>query len=97
MIDLRPVLFTLGSLIVLLAAGMILPTIVDLYSGNSDWQTFAVALFLTALIGGMLMLARSSSASMTCRPASCSGAGCYSGLAASGLLSWLSRCCRCCR
>ncbi|WP_417449088.1 TrkH family potassium uptake protein [Kordiimonas sp.] len=56
MIDLRPVLFTLGSLIVLLAAGMILPTIVDLIAGNTDWQTFAIAMFLTALIGGMLML-----------------------------------------
>ncbi|WP_020398536.1 TrkH family potassium uptake protein [Kordiimonas gwangyangensis] len=56
MIDLRPVLYTLGSLIVLLAVGMILPMIVDLVAGNPDWQTFAIAMCLTALIGGMLML-----------------------------------------
>jgi len=54
--DLRPVLFTLGALIVLLAAGMILPTLTDLAMGNPDWQTFLIALFLTAMIGGMLML-----------------------------------------
>ncbi len=54
--DLRPVLYTLGALVVLLAAGMILPTLTDLVMGNPDWQTFLIALFLTAMIGGMLML-----------------------------------------
>ncbi len=54
--DLRPVLYTLGALIVLLAAGMILPTLTDLAMGNPDWQTFLIALFLTAMVGGMLML-----------------------------------------
>jgi len=60
-IDLRPVLFTLGSLILLLAAGMILPMLADLIVGNEDWQTFIVAMFLTAMIGGMLMLSNRDS------------------------------------
>lgn len=57
MIDLRPVLYALGALIVMLAAGMILPTLTDLVAGNPDWQTFLIALFLTAMIGAMLLLA----------------------------------------
>ncbi|NVJ99553.1 MAG: TrkH family potassium uptake protein [Alphaproteobacteria bacterium] len=56
MIDLRPVLYTLGALILLLAGGMILPALTDLAVGNPDWQTFTIALFLTAMIGGMLIL-----------------------------------------
>ncbi|WP_286829328.1 MULTISPECIES: TrkH family potassium uptake protein [Kordiimonas] len=54
--DFRPVLYTLGALVVLLAAGMILPTLTDLAMGNPDWQTFLIALFLTAMVGGMMML-----------------------------------------
>ncbi|WP_417465615.1 TrkH family potassium uptake protein [Kordiimonas sp.] len=56
MVDLRPVLYTLGSLIALLAVGMSLPTLADFVVDNPDWQTFAIALCLTAMIGGMLML-----------------------------------------
>lgn len=56
MIDLRPVFYALGALILLMAGGMILPALTDLVVGNPDWQIFAIALFLTAMIGGMLML-----------------------------------------
>ncbi|TNE61507.1 MAG: TrkH family potassium uptake protein [Alphaproteobacteria bacterium] len=56
MLDLRPVLYTLGMLVLMLSAGMLLPTIADLMAGHEDWQTFLIALFLSALIGGMLML-----------------------------------------
>ena len=70
MVDPRPVLFTLGSLITLLAAGMAIPTFTDLVSGNPDWQTFAVALFLTAMIGAMLMLStRGSGETLSLRQA----------------------------
>jgi trk system potassium uptake protein TrkH len=55
-IDLRPVLFTLGCLIALLSAGMIVPIVADMIAGHPDWQTFSIALFLTAIIGGMLIL-----------------------------------------
>lgn len=57
MLDLRPVLYTLGSLICMLAAGMGVPVIFDLLAGNNDWEVFAGAAFLSAAIGGMLMLA----------------------------------------
>ncbi|MFC4346628.1 TrkH family potassium uptake protein [Kordiimonas lipolytica] len=68
--DLRPVLYTLGALVVLLAAGMILPTLTDLVMGNPDWQTFLIALFLTAVVGGMLMLStRDSSDTLNLRQA----------------------------
>ncbi len=61
MIDLRPVLFTLGSLIALLAIGMTLPMMADLIAGNDDWQTFIVAMILSAMIGGMMMLSNRDS------------------------------------
>lgn len=61
MIDLRPVLYTLGALIVMLAGGMLLPTFTDLVMGNPDWQTFLIATFLTGMIGGMLLLANRDS------------------------------------
>ncbi len=57
MLDLRPVFFTLGSLILILAGGMALPTIADVIVGNPDWQTFLIAMFFSASTGGMLMLA----------------------------------------
>ena len=57
MLDLRPVLYTLGSLICMLAAGMSIPVLFDVVASNRDWEVFAVAGFLSAAIGGMLMLA----------------------------------------
>ena len=57
MLDPRPILYTLGALICMLAAGMILPLLVDVIAGNKDWEIFMLAMFLTLTIGGMLMLA----------------------------------------
>ncbi|MEX0299870.1 MAG: potassium transporter TrkH, partial [Kordiimonas sp.] len=56
MLDLRPVLYTLGGLICMMSAGMILPIFMDLLAGNPDWEIFILALFLSLTIGGMLML-----------------------------------------
>lgn len=57
MLDPRPILYTLGALICMLAAGMLLPMLVDIVAGNQDWQIFMLAMFLTLTIGGMFMLA----------------------------------------
>lgn len=57
MISLRPVAYVLGSLTIMLAIGMIIPALADLSVGNRDWQIFALAAGLTALVGGQMMLA----------------------------------------
>ncbi len=57
MLDLRPVLYTLGSLVLMLAGGMFVPVLFDLLAGNQDWEIFVLAAFLSASVGGMFMLA----------------------------------------
>ncbi|MFC3053694.1 TrkH family potassium uptake protein [Kordiimonas pumila] len=57
MLDLRPVLYTLGALLSMLALGMLIPIFVDLSADNNDWEVFLLAMFLTLTFGGMLMLA----------------------------------------
>lgn len=55
-------LLTLGSLICMLSVGMLIPVFVDLASGNSDWQIFVVAMFLSLAVGGMFILANRDTA-----------------------------------
>jgi len=57
MLDMRPVLYTLGSLVLMLAGGMFVPVLFDLLAGHQDWKVFVIAAFLTATVGGMFMLA----------------------------------------
>lgn len=57
MISLRPVAYVLGSLIIMLAIGMMIPALADLSVSNRDWRIFALAAGLTALVGGLMMLA----------------------------------------
>lgn len=57
MLDLRPILYTLGSLICMLSAGMLVPIIVDLIAGNPDWQVFVLTMFMSLAVGGMFVLA----------------------------------------
>ena len=47
MIDLRPVVFVIGTLITILALAMIIPAIVDYSVGHADWQVFAAAAAIT--------------------------------------------------
>jgi trk system potassium uptake protein TrkH len=54
--DFRPVLFVLGILLAALAAAMLLPLVVDLANGDSDWQAFALAAIVTGTVGGGLLL-----------------------------------------
>ncbi len=57
-IALRPVLNILGLLYFGLAAGMLLPAIVDVAARNPDWQAFVFSALVTGMIG--LLLAVSS-------------------------------------
>ena len=56
MINLKPILFVIGILITVLAAGMAIPTILDLIAHNDDWKTFLTSAFFTAFVGISLIL-----------------------------------------
>lgn len=57
MLDLRPVLYALGTLVCMLAGGMVVPVLFDALAGNHDWEVFVLSGFLTITVGGMFMLA----------------------------------------
>ena len=55
MINLRPILLITGSLLLVIAASMLIPAIVDIYYGNEDWMAFVAAAFFTCFIGGVMV------------------------------------------
>jgi len=56
MIDLRPVVFVIGTLVTILALAMIIPATVDYAWGHSDWQVFAAAAAVTLFVGVSMIL-----------------------------------------
>lgn len=56
MIQLRPILFSLGLMLCTIAAAMLLPAAVDLADGNGAWKTFLASSVFTFFIGGLLVL-----------------------------------------
>ena len=56
MIDLRPVVFVIGTLITILALAMIIPAIVDYSVDHADWQVFAAASAVALFIGVSMIL-----------------------------------------
>ena len=54
--DFRPVLFTIGVLLVILALGMVIPSTVDVIVGSPDWKVFALSSAITMLFGALLAL-----------------------------------------
>ncbi len=56
-LDLRPIYFIVGLLLMTLAIGMLLPMAVDMSKGNSDWQVFMVSSGVTIFVGATLFLA----------------------------------------
>jgi len=56
MLDVRPIFFIIGILLVTLAAGMGVPTLVDLIAGQDDWRVFAGAAGACLFIGVTLIL-----------------------------------------
>lgn len=57
MLDIRPVLFINGFVLLILAAAMGVPLAVDLASDHSEWQAFAFALMTTGFFGLALISA----------------------------------------
>ena len=56
MLDVRPVLFVNGFLLLTLAAAMALPAAVDAVEGDPDWLVFLAGSAATAFVAGMLAL-----------------------------------------
>lgn len=52
MLDIRPVLYVNGLLLLVLAAAMQLPMAVELLAGRADWQVFFAASLVTGFAGG---------------------------------------------
>ncbi len=62
MIDLRPVGYVIGLLVVALGLTMLLPLIVDLAERREHWPVFAISAILTFLTGSLVALACSNGA-----------------------------------
>jgi len=43
MIDFRPIVFVIGTLITIVALAMVIPAMVDYAVDHPDWQVFAVS------------------------------------------------------
>lgn len=70
MIDFRPVFLVLGLLLIVVAAGMGIPAIVDLVIGNPDWAAFAVSAAFTLFVGAAtVMTTRTGEVTLTLRQA----------------------------
>jgi trk system potassium uptake protein len=52
MLNIRPVLFVIGVLLVLVAGAMLAPALVDYASGNDDWRAFILAAGANLFVGG---------------------------------------------
>ena len=57
MIDLRPVGYVIGLMVLALGAAMVLPMLVDIAEGRGHWPVFAESAVITTLIGGLVALA----------------------------------------
>jgi trk system potassium uptake protein len=55
-VDLRPVTYVIGALLVILAVAMMAPLLVDLSARSTDWRAFAMSAALTLFFGGAMML-----------------------------------------
>lgn len=56
MLQIRPIVFTLGIVLCAIAAAMLLPAIVDLLDGRDSWTVFAGSSAFTLFIGGLMLL-----------------------------------------
>jgi trk system potassium uptake protein len=82
-VDLRPILFVLGLLLLALAVGMIVPIAPDLLRGEGDWVAFVTSAVITAFVGGLLVLGeRTRPRGLTLRQAFLLTAGAWLGTCA---------------
>ena len=54
--DIRPIFYVIGILLCTLAAGMVIPIIADISTGNEDWKVFLVSMIFIFFIGGAMVL-----------------------------------------
>lgn len=54
--DLRPIFLVIGILLIPLGLGMVVPAMVDIAAGHTDWQVFAISSFFTLFVGISLFL-----------------------------------------
>jgi trk system potassium uptake protein TrkH len=57
MLDLRPVGYVIGLLVMMLGVAMLLPLLVDLAEGRGHWPVFLQSALITGLVGGLIALA----------------------------------------
>lgn len=57
MLDFRPVAFVVGAMLAALSGLMLLPALIGLVEGGSDWRVFVRSAVLTAFVGGGMVLA----------------------------------------
>jgi trk system potassium uptake protein TrkH len=55
-VQIRPIAFTIGLLLCVIAAAMVLPAVVDIVDGNPDWQVFLASSVITIFFGVLLTL-----------------------------------------
>lgn len=55
-LDIRPVLYVIGNLLIVVAVAMLAPMAVDLASGSPDWAVFGTTAALTLFFGVLLVL-----------------------------------------
>ncbi len=63
--DIRPVLYVVGILLSTLAISMVIPMLVDMHAGDSDWRVFFISMIITAFFAGALILTNSSKQDFT--------------------------------
>ena len=68
--DYRPVFLVVGILLSMLAAGMVVPAIVDAVAGNAGWQVFIVSAGVTLFVGiSMVLTSRTTTGRLSVRQA----------------------------
>ena len=50
-LDYRPIVLVMGLLLIILGLGMIIPVLIDLYDGSSNWIAFSISSALTIFVG----------------------------------------------
>lgn len=56
MIHIRPILYVIGILLIVLSATMLFPLLVDLYYSDPDWKSFAISSSITCFFGVLLVI-----------------------------------------
>jgi len=59
-IDVRPILFVIGSLLSIVALAMLVPMVADLAAGHPNWQVFAASSVCTLFFGVLILLTNRS-------------------------------------